>query len=292
MQAHLVQLNPVWEDRETNLRRVTELLGSADMHPGDFVLLPEMFDTGFSMNTERTADTNGQCVQFLSRLAQDLGVTIQFGRTFKASHGTKASNVMTVVGASGQIIAEYQKIHPFSPGKEDQFFAPGDRVVVYDVPAPAESEKASGSSPNQPAKVCAAICYDLRFPELFRRGLLLGAEIFAVGACWPRVRQHHWRSLLIARAIENQAIVLGVNRTGTEPSQRPDSSQIHYSGGSVAIGPTGDVLGEAGENETVLTIPLDVYSVRAWREKFPAWREHRLLGDASITARQGLHRIE
>jgi len=90
-----------------------------------------------------------------------------------------------------------------------------------------------------------------------------------VGACWPKARQHHWRSLLVARAIENQAIVLGVNRTGRDPT-------LEYAGGSIAVGASGEVLGELGDDQTVLSVEVDVEAMRAWRAKFPAWKDRKL----------------
>jgi omega-amidase len=120
--------------------------------------------------------------------------------------------------------------------------------------------------------VCPAVCYDLRFPELFRIGLSKGAEAFAIGANWPEARQAHWRTLLIARAIENQAFVLGVNRTGSDPALR-------YAGGTIAVGPRGEVLGELEAEEGVLSTGVDVSEMRKWREVFPAWRDGRLMGN-------------
>ena len=255
MHAHLVQLDICWEDRGANFRRVEDLLDTAAVSRGDLVLLPEMFDSGFSLNTEKTADARGETLAFLVELATDLGVFVQGGRTVHACHCAKASNVMSIVSPEGKLVDEYAKIHPFSLGREQEAFEGGTRVTTY----------ACG-----PLKVCPAICYDLRFPELFRRGLAMGAEVFALGACWLETRHAHWKALLLARAIENQAYVLGVNRTGRDPN-------ANYLGGSVAIGPRGDVLGELDAREAVLSVEIDPGEVRRWREKFPAWKDARLV---------------
>jgi omega-amidase len=262
--AHLVQLDIAWEDPSRNHESVRQLLDRATVEPGDFVLLPEMFDTGFSFNVERTNDKSGRTLSFLTELADDLKVVVQGGRTIAACHKCAASNVMTAIApalskhASARVLAEYTKIHPFQ--KEADRFEPGREVMTYDLP---------GINADAPLRICPAICYDLRFPELFRVGLSKGAEVFALGACWPNVRQEHWRALLIARAIENQAIVLGCNRTGDDPA-------LHYAGGSIAIGPKGEILGELGAEVTVLSVPVDVQSVRAWRESFRAWKDQRI----------------
>jgi predicted amidohydrolase len=122
-----------------------------------------------------------------------------------------------------------------------------------------------------------ATCYDLRFPELFRDGLRAGAEVIALGACWPSVRHAHWRALLIARAIENQCFVLGVNRVGDDPAQIGAGvgqvAGLRYLGGSLVVSPMGDVLGELGADEGVLSVEIHAQSVRDWRSKFRAWKD-------------------
>ena len=258
MRAHLVQLDIAWEDRRANFDRVEGLLSGASCRHGDLVVLPEMFDSGFSFNIPRTADEKGETLAYLKELAQKLGVTVHGARTVRKAGAKHAENRATVVGARGDVLADYAKVHPFSYGKEQEHFEGGGEVVVY------RWEGEGGA-----LTVCPAVCYDLRFPELFRQGLMKGAEVYAVGANWPEARAHHWRALLIARAIENQAFALGVNRVGRDPN-------LAYAGGSVAVGPRGDVLGELGAEEGVLSVEIDPREVRAWREKFPAWRDAKV----------------
>jgi len=286
MKAHLVQLNMIWEQAAANREKVAQMMDKADVSPGDFVLLPEMFDTGFSMNTKATAD-KGETLQFLGEVAAEFQVTVQGGRTIHDCHSAKASNVMSIVapaakaGASSgagatpsregyRLVDEYAKIHPFSLGNEHTAFEGGSRVFTYDWVGVATTN----AEPSR-LKVCPAICYDLRFPELFRMGLDQGAEAFALGACWPKTRQHHWRALLIARAIENQAFVLGVNRVGQDPNGAFGNG-LEYIGGSIVVGPTGDVLGELADQEQVLSVEIDPGAVKRWREKFPAWKDRKL----------------
>jgi predicted amidohydrolase len=256
MRAHLVQLDIAWEDPARNFERVADLLDRVEVGRNDLVLLPEMFDSGFSLNIERTADA-GATLAFLTNLATDLGVYVQGGRTVRA--GAKATNRAPAIGPDGSVLADYAKIHPFSFGNEPERFDAGGEVVTY-----RWADGGSGLS------VCPAVCYDLRFPELFRIGLRRGAEVFALGANWPSSRQHHWRALLIARAIENQAYVLGVNRTGTDPN-------LVYAGGSLAVGPRGEIVGELGAEEAVLSVEVQPQAIRAWRETFPAWKDIRLI---------------
>ncbi|MEO1716061.1 MAG: nitrilase-related carbon-nitrogen hydrolase [Planctomycetota bacterium] len=254
MKAHLFQLDLVWEDREANFRLVDRAVDSAEIDAGDLIVLPELFDSGFSLNVPHTADGDGSTLRFLTDLALRLGVTVHGSRTVAGANG-RATNRATIVGSSGELLCEYAKIHPFTFGKEPEAFDGGDSVETYDW---------NGLS------VCPAVCYDLRFPELFRRGLAKGAEVFALGANWPDARQHHWRALAIARAIENQAFVLAVNRTGPDP-------HLNYAGGTIAVDPMGDVLSELGDESGVLSVEIDADAVRSWRETFPAWRDMKLL---------------
>lgn len=259
--AHLVQLDIAWEDPEANHAKVRQLLDAADLAPGDLVLLPEMFATGFSFNISRTQDIDQSTLAFLRGIASDRRVVVLGGRVLPATPATGARNVMTVVGSEGVgVIGEFAKIHTFPT--ETGTYEPGREVMTF---------RWAGAG----LTVCPAICYDLRFPELFRLGLQKGAEAFAVGACWPVVRQHHWRALLVARAIENQAYVLGCNRVGSEPGAL--GQRVEYAGGSIVVSPRGDVVAELGDAEGVLSAEIDAEQVHAWRRTFRAWRDITLI---------------
>ncbi len=268
MRAHLFQLDLVWEDKVANYRLVREAAAGASISPGDLLVLPEMFDTGFSFQLERTVDHDGCTLEFLLALARDLRATVHGSRTLLGEDG-RGRNMATIVGPDGRLLCEYAKIHPFSYGRESERFTGGDDLCVYPWSAGAEGKEAATSA-RERLTVCPAVCYDLRFPELFRRGLKMGAQVFALGANWPSARAVHWRALLIARAIENQAVVLGVNRCGNDP-------HLAYGGGSLAVGPKGEVLGEMGSEPGVLSVEVDAAAIRTWREEFPAWRDMRLL---------------
>ncbi|MEM8757109.1 MAG: nitrilase-related carbon-nitrogen hydrolase [Planctomycetota bacterium] len=255
MRAHLLQLDLVWEDRAANCRLVEQTLDGVDVNEGDLIVLPELFDSGFSLNVDRTRDAGGETLRFLLELADDLGVVIHGSRTVRDCDCTHATNQATVVGPGERLLCDYAKIHPFTFGREGEAFVGGDAVTTYDWGG---------------LNVCPAVCYDLRFPELFRLGLKHGAEAFVLGANWPDARMHHWRALAIARAIENHAYVLAVNRTGPDP-------HLNYVGGTIAVGPTGEVLGELSAEPGVLSVEVDPGAVRSWRETFPAWRDMKLI---------------
>jgi predicted amidohydrolase len=280
MRAHLFQYAIAWEDREANFARVRELAAGCGCVAGDLLVLPEMFDTGFSFQIQRTADREGRTLAFLCELARSHGVMVHGARTLLDERGM-GRNVSTIVSSEGEVIAEYEKIHPFTlgaPGEREADHFPGGREVVTYVWGGVSAGGVSVGGVGGGARtdgaggvcVCPTICYDLRFPELFRRGLVAGAEMFVVPTNWPRARGHHLRALLIARAIENQAFVLCVNRVGRDPF-------VEYHGGSVAIGPMGEILGELEDGEGVLSVEIDRGVLDAWRARFPAWREHRLL---------------
>ncbi|MBX3361174.1 MAG: hypothetical protein KF705_07015 [Phycisphaeraceae bacterium] len=263
MKAHLLQLDMLWEDKLGNRAKAGSLIQQTSLSPSDLAILPEMFDTGFSFHVKQTADTDGETSRFLSATAARHRIYLHGSRTAIDGAG-RAMNLASVYGPDGEALCEYEKVHPFGLGppgeREADHFPGGAEVKTYDWSTP------DGST----LRVCPVICYDLRFPELFRKGLLLGAEVFIVTTNWPSVRAGHLRALLIARAIENQAYVLCVNRTGRDPS-------MVYAGGSVAIDPKGEIVAELRDEEACLSVEIDPGAVREWRARFPAWRDHRLL---------------
>ncbi len=258
--AHLIQMDIAWEDRAKNFARARALLAAAAPAPGDLAVLPEMFDSGFSLNVERTADIRHETRDFIASLAREFGVLLYAGFTIRRDDGMGINRAI-IAGPDGANLCVYDKLHPFSFEREPERFAPGELGV-------AACPWTKHENNNEPLILCPAICYDLRFPELFRAGLTLGAEVYVIGANWPRERAAHWRALLIARAIENQAYVLGVNRVGDDP-------HLAYAGGSLIVAPTGEVLVELDATPTVGAAEIDPALVRSWRSKFPAWRDRR-----------------
>lgn len=251
MRAHLLQYDIAWEAPEENFECVRAMAAQAGIEQGDLVVLPEMFATGFSLNVETTADDDGAQSGFLRELAMETGATVLGGVTARGE--TKARNRALVFGGDGAELARYDKVHPFSFGREHEVFEGGDDVALFEWGG---------------LRVCPLVCYDLRFPELFRAGLDAGAEAFVVMANWPAARHEHWLTLLRARAIENQAVVLGVNRCGEDPF-------LSYKGGSLALDAEGATLAAAAGGAEVLSVEVDPAAVRGWRMEFPAWRDRR-----------------
>ncbi|MEM1422728.1 MAG: nitrilase-related carbon-nitrogen hydrolase [Planctomycetota bacterium] len=253
MHAHLFQYDIAWEDKAANHDRVRALAEEAGVAPGGVIVLPEMFDTGFSMRTELTAADPERSICFLSAFARERGCDVVASIAVPADVEGKCFNRAYVVGSDGVPTGHADKVHPFSYGRESERFVGGSTVGVFD---------AAGFT------LCPIVCYDLRFPECFRAGVDGGAEVFAVIANWPAARVEHWRALCIARAIENQACVLGLNRCGSDPA-------LTYPGASLVVDAMGVVVAEADDSETVLSVQVDTAALRSWREHFPALRDRK-----------------
>ncbi len=261
MHIAAVQHDIVWEDKPANHATVERMLDEAAIDPGTFVLLPEMGDTGFSFNLDRIV--NDLTLLWAVELAKSRSIWLQVGYAVRHTDGT-GRNCATIIAPDGTTIGTYQKVHPFSFGRESEHFTGGDHISLIQC---------------SDAIVSPLICYDLRFPELFRIAAAHGTEVFMIGANWPSARQHHWRSLLIARAIENQAFIVAVNRVGNDP-------HLPYAGGSIIISPMGEILAEADDQPAVLKTEIDLDSLREWRARFPALQDMHssLLGTIAVDA--------
>lgn len=247
MQLVGVQLDIAWEDRDVNHRRVGELLEQSPPAAGSLVVLPEMFGSGFSMNVERIAeDENRLTERFIRDLARRHGIWLVAGLATRGADG-RGRNEALAAGPDGNVVARYRKIHPFAPGREANHYTGGDAIVTFDAGA---------------FRIAPFVCYDLRFPEIFRAGMQRGANVLLVMANWPAARVEHWVTLLRARAIENQAYVIGVNRCGSDP-------YLAYPGRSLIVGFRGNILADAGAEEGIVSATADLASLRDYRRELP-----------------------
>jgi omega-amidase len=242
------QSDIAWEDKASNLGALRRMLEQAHPAPGALVALPEMFATGFSMRAQALAEpAHGPIGQFLAREAAARGIWIVAGAAIVDPQG-RPQNQALVFNPQGALAASYAKIKPFSPGKETLHYASGETVTVFEW---------------QGIRVAPFICYDLRFPELFRRAAWQARpELFVVIANFPEKRSQHWVRLLQARAIENQAYVLGVNRVGKDP-------HYTYGGRSILVDPQGDLVADAGTAAGWVQGRLDLESLRQYRQGLP-----------------------
>ena len=244
-----LQLDITWEQPESNYHRVQRLLDGYSAEPR-ILVLPEMFATGFSMNSAAIAPFAEQTKQFLAGLARQRSCYVAGGYAEADDAGVR--NVCSIMAPDGRAVLRYEKVHLFSPAQEHEHYLPGRTLFTVEVDG---------------IRVTPLICYDLRFPELFR---VVAAEtdLFLVIANWPDVRRDAWCALLRARAIENQAFVLGVNRVG-------QGGKLHYCGDSLLLDPLGQTVVAAGGAETVMVGEIELDAVRDFRDKFPVLNDRR-----------------
>jgi len=242
MKATLLQTAPVWEDRRANRERVAALVAGLET---DWIVLPEMALSGFTM--DRGASTwDRDDLAFFAALARDRACFITVGAVLDGR------NTALAFGPQGDIVATYEKRHLFSFSGEDRHYEAGSRRSAYRV---------------GDLRVAQAICYDLRFPYHFWPEAP-EVEAYCVIAAWGGKRAEHWKTLLRARAVENQAFVIGVNRTGKEPG-------VEYSGDSALIDPQGRALLDCGSAEGAYSVEFDPAEAGAWRRTFPAQKDRR-----------------
>lgn len=252
MNVLLLQLDLAWHNPAANYAKLRDMLSQANPAAGTLVATPEMFANGFSMAVDEVAEPDdGPTLRLARELARQYQITLVLGRVTKPDD--RGRNEAVVAGPDGTILTRYHKLHPFRFAGETNHYRGGEGVAVFDWGG---------------TRVAPLICYDLRFPEAFRNATRRGAEVLLVIANWPTARVKHWLALLTARAIENQAYVIGVNRSGNDPN-------VAYPGRSVAIDPRGEIIADAGEIEAALAATLDLDALRAYRTQFPALADMR-----------------
>lgn len=246
MKAAALQLDLVWEDKAANFARAGAWIATAAGAGARLILLPEMYSCGFTMDTARVEEAeNGPSTAFLVDQARRHGAWVGGSIPVRFAGFDRPHNVFTLASPDGAL-HRYRKIHPFTFAKEDRHYAAGDETLVVEV---------------EGLRCALFVCYDLRFADLFWK-LATEVDAYLVVANWPERRRAHWTALLTARAIENQAYVVGVNRVGT-------GANLVYTGDSRIVDAWGETLGHAAGAETMLLADLDPARVREARETFP-----------------------
>ncbi len=242
MNVTLVQTDLAWENKMANLEQLAEQFSRQSIDT-DLVVLPEMFTTGFSMNPAPLAEEmDGPTLKWLSEQAAKLDAAIT--GSFIAEVDGLFYNRLIWMFPDGSY-QHYDKRHLFTLAGEHQHYSAGaDRLLIE----------------WKGWKICPLICYDLRFPVWSRNNEKYDLLLYV--ANWPERRRHHWQSLLVARAIENQAYTIGVNRVGK------DGKDINYSGDSCLIDYAGETRVKLAYQEALLTVSLDKSSQDAYREKY------------------------
>lgn len=255
----IIQSKLFWENKEANLRMFEEKLDSIPERT-EIVILPEMFSTGFSMQPEMLAETmEEKTVSWMREQAQKNGIILTGSVIIKEDN--KFYNRLVWMLPNGEY-GYYDKRHLFAFATEHEHYASGNKRLIASVKG---------------WKINLQVCYDLRFPVWARqtppfpgevgRGLEPEFDVLVYVANWPQARSHAWKTLLCARAIENQCYVVGVNRVGR------DGKDIEYSGNSMVIDPLGEVLYHMADDEDIFTISLQKEHLQQVRTKYPFWKD-------------------
>lgn len=241
MKTVILQNDILWADPAGNIRKADAAISSSP--DADLYILPEMFSTGFCTSPEGIAESDGATLEWMKKKAAQCGAAIAGSVAIKEDGNFY--NRFYFVKPDGDVVS-YDKKHLFTYGKEHESFTAGDRRVIVEYLG---------------VRILLEICYDLRFPVWSRNHGDYDMIIYV--ASWPASRISAWNSLLVARAVENQCYVAGVNRVGTDPS---DS----YSGGSVIVDPYGNVIARCQDGiESYSEAEIDMELLEAFRRKFP-----------------------
>lgn len=269
----LIQTQLFWEDKQANLKMLEEKINSISQRT-EIIVLPEMFSTGFTMNAKIMAETmDGPAVEWMRKIATQKKVVLTGSLIIKditsplsgASVDEAYYNRLIWMLPNGTY-GIYNKRHLFAYASEDEHYDAGEKRLIASV---------------NDWKINLQVCYDLRFPVWARQApslpppsgeeMLPGGEteydVLVYVANWPERRSHAWKTLLQARAIENQCYVIGVNRVGN------DGNTIYHSGDSMVVDPLGEVLYHKKDEEDICTITLDKNHLNTVREKFPFWKD-------------------
>jgi omega-amidase len=247
-----IQTNLIWEDKTANLNALEQKINAIET-PTEIIVLPEMFSTGFSMQPSQLAETmDGETVSWMKRVSAQNKIILT-GSIIIEKEGNYYNRLIWML-PNGQY-GYYDKRHLFAFGQEDKFYTAGNKRLIAQVKG---------------FKINLQVCYDLRFPVWARQQNKSGEmeyDVLIYVANWPEKRSHAWKTLLCARAIENQCYVIGVNRVGA------DGNNIYHSGNSLAIDPLGQVLYHMADDEDVNTVTLSKEYLNEVREKFPFWKD-------------------
>lgn len=247
-----IQSNLIWEGKSANLRMLEQKIAGIEGKT-EIVVLPEMFSTGFSMKPELFAERmDGETLLWMERVSRENSVILT-GSVIIEEDGNYFNRLIWML-PNGQF-GQYDKRHLFAYGEEDKHYKPGNKRLIASVKG---------------WKINLQVCYDLRFPVWARQQIKETAaeyEVLIYVANWPERRSHAWKTLLCARAIENQSYVVGVNRVGS------DGNNIYHSGNSLIIDPLGQVLYHMADEEDVFTITLQKEMLEDVRLKFPFWKD-------------------
>ena len=240
----LLQLNIIAGAPEKNFSNIVNALKNLPEEKLHYALLPELWSSGYSYsNIDFCAKYTQDNIYKISDIAKEKNIKI-IGTVPWLENG-KLYNRSLFISNSGKIEHYYNKIHLFKPLNEDKYFTEGNKITII----------------KEPVISALTICYDLRFPELFRKLILQDVKIIFLSAQWPLSRINHWKVLNIARAIENQIFIVSCNRTG-------NSLNIDFGGNSMIVAPDGQIIKQLGNNEQIFTCNIDLYEIKKNKNLF------------------------
>jgi len=253
MRLGLVSLDQMWQDKEVNKASCQSYLEQAAADRCELVVYPEMTLTGFSMKPDAIAEdlSESSTVHWFANQAAQNGVAVAFGVVLR--HNSSYTNNLVVVDRTGSVLERYAKIHPFSFSGENHWYVAGDRLATAVV---------------RSVTIGLTICYDLRFPELYQALADRSHAILCI-ANWPASRVDHWRTLLKARAIETQAYVVGVNRTGADPVGNS------YERSTEVYGPSGEAVRPVTTHGDLDVVDISIGEADRIRAAFPVRNDRR-----------------
>ncbi len=252
MKIAAIQHDIAWEDAPATIARLRLQVAAAAVTGARLIVLSEMFSVGFTMSPNRVAEPpDGQSATFLHEMATQHGVWMCGSIPTTPTGTLRARNRLHLVSPDGTQHL-YDKIHPFSFGGESEHYDGGADFLTVDI---------------EGMRTSFFVCYDLRFADEFWQRAPL-TDCFVIPANWPEVRRHHWQSLLVSRAIENQAYVVGVNRVG-------EGGGLAYCGDSRIVDPLGEILASGARTEALLVAEVNPETVEATRRRFRFMQDRR-----------------
>ncbi|MDD2710756.1 MAG: carbon-nitrogen family hydrolase [Verrucomicrobiae bacterium] len=254
----LAQIEVAKADPGKNLKKAETLVSEAARKGSDLVCFPEMWTTGFQWDRNKAmAADHEKVIARVAELARQHRIWIN-GSMLALDEKGRVSNTAILFDAQGGPAAVYRKTHLFTLLHEEEHMAPGQSLAMADTPW---------------GRAGFSICYDIRFPELFRTYALKGAQFVMLPSAFPHPRLPHWQVLTRARAIENQMFMIGVNQVGGEDFG--SEGKVRYFGHSCVIDPWGETVAEAGEDEALLTVSLEIDQVKEVRNKMRVLKDRR-----------------
>ncbi len=252
MRVAALQTNILWEDPRGNFARLEAWIAAAASAGARLAVMPEMFACGFTMEAARVSEPpGGPTTEFLLGQARRHGLWLAGSLPEQPAGAERPFNTLVVAGPGGELV-RYRKLHPFTAAGEHLHYGAGVERVVTNI---------------EGVRFGLFVCYDLRFANQLW-DLAPEVDAYLVVANWPEARRHHWTALLTARAIENQAYVVGVNRVG-------DGGSLHYTGDSRIVSPLGEILASAAQGETMLLAEIDPGEVARVRAALPFLKDRR-----------------